>query len=641
MIELAGGDGDGAIVGEGEVLGVGDQQGEVGQAVEAAGQAVGGAVERGQGVGGEEGGPGAGGREPAEDVGGRLGLGQRAEQAAGRQAVGQAGGKIGAGSRGRRRAGARGRAEPSVAKLSRSRRASNVAGSSIRWASSTIRSGRRPCAAMAASWPRKCRRASASDEGGGRPRLARAPRPDAPPARPRASPGRSGGPTGRHRLDQAAGQQRLARARRAEQHAPGPGRAPARTGAGAARPRGSAGPRRPTDSTVSPNGRRSRPKWASYTRSSSGQLSVPVPLSRQDDPGLRCNSRPRLHSDERLGQAEQGDSAGLEDLAGAEDRALAGQAAVVDQDGGIDRAVEDRRAQAGEQGAAVEQDEVELAAEPGQGARPGRARPGNRGAGRRRRGAAGSPGGRRGRRSGRRPGHGRSSTTSSSPTSGRRPRSRASIGPVRSASTSRVRPGWRARARARVRTRVVRPSARWQLVNRMTLRFWRSPGLDQELGQALEPVAPLAAPEPGTMAGHCSSAAGSQLAVGAAAPEATACPASSAGDERIGLPRGRRARLRGVRRPSGGPAARPGDRPCPAGRRRGPGPRQLPSWAGSSQAVVGQQVAREDHRGPPRRRRAPPTAGSIESDHRRRRVQRAGDVRWPARPARAGRRGRR
>ena len=45
---------------------------------------------------------------------------------------------------------------------------------------------------------------------------------------------------------------------------------------------------------------------------------------------------------------------------------------MVDEHGGIDRAMEDRRAQAGEQRAAVEEDQIELAAEPGQGARPGR-----------------------------------------------------------------------------------------------------------------------------------------------------------------------------------------------------------------------------------------------------------------------------
>ena len=67
-----------------------------------------------------------------------------------------------------------------------------------------------------------------------------------------------------------------------------------------------------------------------------------------------------------------------------------------------------------------------------------------------------------------------SSTTSSRPTSTRRPRKRDNIGPVRSASTSTVRPGLRARALARVSTRVERPSARWQLVKSRTLCRWRS-----------------------------------------------------------------------------------------------------------------------------------------------------------------------
>ena len=171
--------------------------------------------------------------------------------------------------------------------------------------------------------------------------------------------------------------------------------------------------------------------------------------------------------------------------------ALAGEAAMVDQHGGVDRAMEHGRAQAGEQRAAVQEDQVELAAEPGQGAGPGRsgeevAGPGD-GASDRQDGERWSSGASiRASERARPP-----STTSSSPTSGRRPSSRASIGPVRSASTSTVRQAWRDSARARVRTRVVRPSARWQLVKRMTRRFCRSPALDQELGHPLEPVAPI------------------------------------------------------------------------------------------------------------------------------------------------------
>ena len=50
--------------------------------------------------------------------------------------------------------------------------------------------------------------------------------------------------------------------------------------------------------------------------------------------------------------------------------ALAGERTVVDQDCGIDRAVQDRGAEAGEERAAVEQDEVELAAKAGHDDRP-------------------------------------------------------------------------------------------------------------------------------------------------------------------------------------------------------------------------------------------------------------------------------
>ena len=50
-----GGDRDRAGVGAGEALGVGDEQGEVGQTVQAAGEAIGRAMEGGEGLGGEEG----------------------------------------------------------------------------------------------------------------------------------------------------------------------------------------------------------------------------------------------------------------------------------------------------------------------------------------------------------------------------------------------------------------------------------------------------------------------------------------------------------------------------------------------------------------------------------------------------------
>ena len=45
-VEFAGGDGDDGGVDDGEILGVGDQQSQVGQTVEAARQSVGGVMER-------------------------------------------------------------------------------------------------------------------------------------------------------------------------------------------------------------------------------------------------------------------------------------------------------------------------------------------------------------------------------------------------------------------------------------------------------------------------------------------------------------------------------------------------------------------------------------------------------------------
>ena len=90
----------------------------------------------------------------------------------------------------------------------------------------------------------------------------------------------------------------------------------------------------------------------------------------QADSAIRTQGLHRA-SDEGLGQSQQGDSPGLEHLTGAEDRALASHAAVVHQHGCVDRAMEDGRTQTGEEGAAVNQDQVELAAEPGEGTCPG------------------------------------------------------------------------------------------------------------------------------------------------------------------------------------------------------------------------------------------------------------------------------
>ena len=189
--------------------------------------------------------------------------------------------------------------------------------------------------------------------------------------------------------------------------------------------------------------------------------------------------------------------------------------------------------------------------------------------------------------------------------SGRNPSVLESMGPVRSASTSTVRPGRRARARARVRTRVVRPSARWQLVNSRTLMFLAVPGFHQAVGHLFESLAPLRlqhqhdrrpaeapANGPGLRSidrpsrGPLRRSAGSvpgdqptQEGTGGTAARADGCGLSGSGRPRVRrfagpVGRGRDPR-RGVERP--------------AGRRRGSGPRQLPSWAGSSRLSSGRR----------------------------------------------------
>ena len=71
------------------------------------------------------------------------------------------------------------------------------------------------------------------------------------------------------------------------------------------------------------------------------------------------------------------------------------------------------------------------------------------------------------------------------------PGDRATIGPVRSASTTSVRRGCRASARASVSTSVVRPSARWQLVKSKTLRPCRSCTSSRSRRHLFKPIAPL------------------------------------------------------------------------------------------------------------------------------------------------------
>ena len=197
-------------------------------------------------------------------------------------------------------------------------------------------------------------------------------------------------------------------------------------------------------STVSPNGRRFRPKCASYNTAS---------------------------SNEGLGQSQQRDSAGVEDLAGAEQGTLAGQRAVVDEDRGVDRAVQDRRAEAGEEGTAVEQDQVEISAEPRQDDRPAGAGEKSRGrpTGARRGSKRWSSGASRSRRPARDPARSRRQA---------RPGTRTELPGEHRAGEIRVHqqaPSGPPRQRQGEGEDQGRPSsARWQLVNSRTLRCWRS-----------------------------------------------------------------------------------------------------------------------------------------------------------------------
>src|SRR5262245_56796819 len=68
VIELARGGHDGGDIDDRLLLGIRDEQGEVGDAVEAAGQAAAVVMEGVQGFGGEQGVPRAGGSQPALDV---------------------------------------------------------------------------------------------------------------------------------------------------------------------------------------------------------------------------------------------------------------------------------------------------------------------------------------------------------------------------------------------------------------------------------------------------------------------------------------------------------------------------------------------------------------------------------------------
>ena len=93
-VEFACGDGDGVGVGLGVTFGVSNQEGKVGQVVQASGKAVAGAVEGGECLGCEQGSRGTGRGQPAQNVSRRFGFGERAKEATGGEAVGQTWGKL-------------------------------------------------------------------------------------------------------------------------------------------------------------------------------------------------------------------------------------------------------------------------------------------------------------------------------------------------------------------------------------------------------------------------------------------------------------------------------------------------------------------------------------------------------------------
>ena len=90
-------------------LGVGDQESEIGQSVEASGQSVGVTVQLGEGGRIEEGGRGSGNLEPTEEIRRRLIERQRGQEASGGQAVVEGRGEGSRASRDRRPEGARDR----------------------------------------------------------------------------------------------------------------------------------------------------------------------------------------------------------------------------------------------------------------------------------------------------------------------------------------------------------------------------------------------------------------------------------------------------------------------------------------------------------------------------------------------------
>jgi hypothetical protein len=93
-VEFLGRGADHGFVGDTLVLGVGNQERQVGEPVEAAGQAEGRAVELDERGGGEQRQSSAGPGKAAKDIGRRLGFCERAQEAARSDAIGQARGHV-------------------------------------------------------------------------------------------------------------------------------------------------------------------------------------------------------------------------------------------------------------------------------------------------------------------------------------------------------------------------------------------------------------------------------------------------------------------------------------------------------------------------------------------------------------------
>ena len=202
-------------------------------------------MEGGQGVRRKQRGRGTGGGEPAEDIGRRLGF-VRAGRAGSVRPAGRPG-PDGISSKtsvsptnSSERSGG-----PLVAKLSKSRNASKVETDSIRWASSTTRSGRWPSrrqGGQLASHLAECGVKGTWRSRAGR----RVRRRDARPARPRTGRETSHGSPDRPARSPAAAPAASCPSRADRRARPAPGRARAHTAAVATRRRGSERRRKPT-----------------------------------------------------------------------------------------------------------------------------------------------------------------------------------------------------------------------------------------------------------------------------------------------------------------------------------------------------------------------------------------------------------